>query len=235
MEGEDGSKEYRWETGYERTWEAITEDNAGLIEVSVQEMLQRARRKKLLEKSGKKTKLGMMRHLYVILDMSENMKLQDMKPSRLLCVLNLLENFVEEFFHLNPISQIGLITTKNKRAELISELAGNPKAHVEHIRKLAGKKGGSSQNANSACTGEPSLQNSLELALQTLRHMPAHATREVVAIMGSLTTCDPTDIQDTIDKCKKIQPQMLSHLLGGRSSDLQKVSNRDQWILCCQY
>ena len=203
MEGEDGSKEYRWETGYERTWEAITEDNAGLIEVSVQEMLQRARRKKLLEKSGKKTKLGMMRHLYVILDMSENMKLQDMKPSRLLCVLNLLENFVEEFFHLNPISQIGLITTKNKRAELISELAGNPKAHVEHIRKLAGKKGGSSQNANSACTGEPSLQNSLELALQTLRHMPAHATREVVAIMGSLTTCDPTDIQDTIDKCKK--------------------------------
>ena len=192
MEGEDGIKEYRWETGYERTWEAITEDNAGLIEVSVQEMLQRARRKKLLEKSGKKTKLGMMRHLYIILDMSENMKLQDMKPSRLLCVLNLLENFVEEFFHLNPISQIGLITTKNKRAEIVSELAGNPKAHVDQIRKLAGKKGGSSQSATMACTGEPSLQNSLELALQTLRHMPAHATREVVALMGSLTTCDPT-------------------------------------------
>ena len=50
MEGEDGIKEYRWETGYERTWEAITEDNTGLIEVSVQEMLQRQRRKKLLEK-----------------------------------------------------------------------------------------------------------------------------------------------------------------------------------------
>ena len=165
MEGEDGIKEYRWETGYERTWEAITEDNAGLIEVSVQEMLQRARRKKFLEKSGKKTKLGMMRHLYIILDMSENMKLQDMKPSRLLCVLNLLETFVEEFFHLNPISQIGLITTKNKRAELVSELAGNPKAHVDQIRKLAGKKGGSSQSANTACAGEPSLQNSLESKL----------------------------------------------------------------------
>ena len=103
---EDNIKEYRWETGYERTWEAITEDTSGLIEVSVQEMLQRARRKKMMEKSGHKVKLGMMRHLYIILDMSDNMKLQDMKPSRLLCVLNLLERFIEEFFHLNPISQL---------------------------------------------------------------------------------------------------------------------------------
>ena len=78
--------------------------------------------------------LGMMRHVYIILDMSETMKLQDMKPSRLLCVLNLLEKFAEEFFHLNPISQIGIITTKNKRAEIVSDLAGNPKAHVEQIR-----------------------------------------------------------------------------------------------------
>ena len=75
-----------------------------------------------------------MRHVYIILDMSETMKLQDMKPSRLLCVLNLLEKFAEEFFHLNPISQIGIITTKNKRAEIVSDLAGNPKAHVEQIR-----------------------------------------------------------------------------------------------------
>ena len=204
MEGEENIKEYRWETGYERTWEAITEDTSGLIEVSVQEMLQRARRKKLMEKSGQKTKLGMMRHLYIILDMSNNMKLQDMKPSRLLCVLNLLENFIEEFFHLNPISQIGLIATRNKRAELISDMAGNPKSHVEHCKKLAGKnsRGVGAQAATSACGGEPSLQNSLELAMQTLRHMPTYATREVLAVMGSLTTCDPGDINNTIEACK---------------------------------
>ena len=86
--------------------------------------LQKARRKKHLERAGMKSKLGMMRHLFIILDMSETMKLQDMKPSRLLCVLNLLENFVQEFFHLNPISQIGIITTKNKRADIVSELTG---------------------------------------------------------------------------------------------------------------
>ncbi len=76
MDVEQDTKEYRWETGYEKTWEAITEDSDGLLEVSVQEMLQRARRKRLLEKSGPKVKLGMMRHLYIILDMSDNMKLQ---------------------------------------------------------------------------------------------------------------------------------------------------------------
>ena len=76
METEENVKEYRWETGYERTWEAITEDQSGGIEISVQEMLQRARRKKLLEKSGNKTKLGMMRHIYIILGIPSQRPMQ---------------------------------------------------------------------------------------------------------------------------------------------------------------
>ena len=73
---EEENKEYRWETGYEKTWEAITEDSDGLLEVSVQEMIQRARRKRMLEKSGAKIKLGMMRHMFIVMDMSECMKMQ---------------------------------------------------------------------------------------------------------------------------------------------------------------
>lgn len=59
-----------------QTWEMIQEDADGLIEFSVQELLERAKRKRLLEKSGARIKLGMMRHLYIILDMSDAMKLQ---------------------------------------------------------------------------------------------------------------------------------------------------------------
>ena len=55
--------------------------------------------------------------------------------------------------------------------------------------------------------GEPSLQNSLELAMQTLRHMPSHASREVLAIFGSLTTCDPGDILQTV----KVVGSCLNH------------------------
>ena len=39
MEDEGGG--YRWETGYEKTWEAITEDGDGLLEVSVQDVINR--------------------------------------------------------------------------------------------------------------------------------------------------------------------------------------------------
>lgn len=193
---EEESKEYRWETGYEKTWEAIKEDSDGLLELSVQEMIQRARRKRMIEKSGAKIKLGMMRHLFIVLDMSDCMKLQDLKPTRMLCATKLVQDFIEEYFYLNPISQIGLIITRSKRAELISELAGNPRQHVENIKRLA--------QEESECSGEPSLQNSLELTIQTLRNMPGHASREVLIITGSLTTCDPGDISTTISTCKSL-------------------------------
>ncbi len=152
-----------------QTWESLSEDADGLLEVSVSEAIRRARRKRMLDKTGRRVRLGMMRHLYVVLDLSECMSAQDLKPTRLRCSLKLLESFVEEFFYLNPISQIGIIITRNKRAEVAAELAGNPRRHVEALRGMAG----------AACRGEPSLQNSIEVALQSLRHMPSHASREV--------------------------------------------------------
>lgn len=48
-------------------------------------------------------------------------------------------------------------------------------------------------------SGEPSLQNGLELAMKSLKMLPSHASREIIIIMGSLTTCDPNDISKTID------------------------------------
>lgn len=53
----------------------------------------------------------------------------------LLC-LKLLEDFIEEFFYQNPISQLGIIITRNKRAEKISDLAGNSKKHIKVIKCL---------------------------------------------------------------------------------------------------
>lgn len=43
----------------------------------------------------------------------------------------LLEDFVDEFFYQNPISQLGIIITRNKRAEKVSELVGNSKKHIK--------------------------------------------------------------------------------------------------------
>lgn len=105
-------------------------------------------------------------------------------------MFQLLEGFIEEFFDQNPISQMGLIMTRNKRADKVSELAGNPRKHLSIIR--------SQFSTPSQCGGEPSLQNALELALSSLKMLPSHASREVLVILGSLTTCDPGDINQTI-------------------------------------
>ena len=51
--------------------------------------------------------------------------------------------------------------------------------------------------------GEPSLQNAVEMARSSMSHLPTHSSREVVVIYGSLTTCDPGNIHDTLDECVK--------------------------------
>lgn len=70
-----------------------------------------------------------------------------------------MEKFAFSFFDQNPISQLGLIVTRNKSAEKISDLVGNPKKFVDKIQGLKEK----------GCQGEPSLQNALELSLASLK------------------------------------------------------------------
>lgn len=134
----------------------------------------------------------MMRHVFIITDCSEAMSIQDLKPTRMLCSIKLIEMFIEEFFDENPISQLGLIAMKNKRAEKLNELSGSSKKHIKAIKSLS----------KVPLVGEPSLQNGLELALSSLKIVPSHASREVIIIMGSLNTCDPTDINTTIKNLK---------------------------------
>ncbi|XP_052633660.1 general transcription factor IIH subunit 2 isoform X2 [Harpia harpyja] len=152
----------RWEGGYERTWEILKEDESGSLKATIDDILFKAKRKRLYEHHGQ-VRLGM-----------------------------LLEYFVEEYFDQNPISQIGLIVTKSKRAEKMTELSGNSKKHVTALKKAV----------DMNCSGEPSLYNSLNLAMQTLKHVPGHTSREVLIVFSSLTTCDPANIYDLI-KCLK--------------------------------
>lgn len=47
----------------------------------------------------------------------------------------LLEKFVEEFFDQNPLSQLGIMVMKNKRAEKITELSGNVRKHIKAVQR----------------------------------------------------------------------------------------------------
>ncbi|XP_063051164.1 general transcription factor IIH subunit 2 [Engraulis encrasicolus] len=184
----------RWEGGYERTWEVLKEDESGSLKATVEDILFQTKRKRVIESHGQ-VRLGMMRHMFVVVDTSRTMDDHDLKPNRLTSTLKLLEFFVDEYFDQNPISQIGFITTKNKRADKLTELAGNPKKHINALKKTK----------DTTCLGEPSLYNAMNLAMQTLKHMPGHTSREVLIIMSSLTTCDPANIYELIKTLKELK------------------------------
>lgn len=186
MEVDEPVTGYRWETDYEKTWEAIKENEDGLLQPSIEEMIQRNKRRRALQK--KNLRLGIMRHVFIVLDFSEAMMRNDIKPTRISCTLKILEMFLTEFLGLNPISQIGIILTRDKKFELLSPMSSDMKGHKEALAKLL----------TVQCSGEPTLQNSLEAAQTTLKHMPSHTSKEVLVIMGSLTTCDPGDIHATV-------------------------------------
>ena len=70
-----------------------------------------------------------------------------------------MKEFISLYFDSNPISQIGILVTRRKRAEKISELAGNPRSHIALLDHLKYQE----------CEGEASIQNTLEMGIQTLK------------------------------------------------------------------
>jgi transcription initiation factor TFIIH subunit 2 len=46
--------------------------------------------------------------------------------------------------------------------------------------------------------GDPSLQNAIDLGRNSLLHVPKHISKEILIVYGSLYTCDPGDILDSI-------------------------------------
>jgi transcription initiation factor TFIIH subunit 2 len=192
MEEEEGDKLYTWETKYEKTWEHIQEDAEGFLQAEDESEAYKIKRRKLFLHPTN-MRLGMMRHMFLIVDCSLVMNDKDLKPNRLSCTLKVLGDFVTEFFDQNPISQLGIITSRNGKAEKLLELNGNPHVLMKSLEV----------SGNWTLSGEPSIQNALQMAMNSLKHVPSHASREVLFVMGSLTSCDPGNIFTTVEELSK--------------------------------
>lgn len=131
---------------------------------------------------------GIIRHLLLVLDLSEAMAEKDLRPTRYLLTLRYTIAFITEFFEQNPISQLGIIGMRDGIALNVSPLSGNPNDHIVNIQKLLLEDP----------KGQPSLQNALNMAHGWLYHTPSHTTREVLILFGSLLSSDPDDIHTTI-------------------------------------
>jgi len=182
-----------WMQDFNRSWETIQEDAQGEL-VSLSKSEQAARKARLTEgdAASKAVEKGMIRYLFVVVDLSSAMDVKDLKPSRRAATLALLEGFITDYFDQNPISQLGIIVAFKKVAQKVTELSGNPR---DQIRRLQG---------NTLGGGELSLQNALNIAKDSLAQIPAYGSREVLVVMGSLATCDPGDINSTIKELKQL-------------------------------
>ncbi|KAI8977409.1 Ssl1-like-domain-containing protein [Mycotypha africana] len=189
---EPGNGGYAWEEEYKRSWDVLQEDAEGRLSSVVSQLQQQRKRRRLLKDTAI-VQRGIIRHLFLIIDLSEAMTEKDLRPSRVELSLTYAQQFVTEYFDQNPISQLGIIVTRDGIAEKLTELSGNP---TDHIRALKSKK-------NTETSGEPSLQNALQLARASMKGVPSHGTKEVLVIFGSLTTCDPGKIRDTIELLKQ--------------------------------
>ena len=70
-----------------------------------------------------------------------------------------LRQFVVEWYDQNPLGQIGIIIMRDRIAEVIVEMGGNPQevlAALKDKRRLEP-------------SGEPSLQNGLQMAMGSMR------------------------------------------------------------------
>ena len=191
----EAPKRHAWETEYSRTVEkTIQPVDDGTLGQSVQER-EEERKRKRLRKDTKPFQRGIIRHVVLVLDLSEAMLEKDMRPNRFVPMINYSQDYVREFFEQNPISQMSVLGMHDGVCIRVSELSGNPAEHVAAIQGLRSKDDGKEPK------GAPSLQNALELARATLYHTPSHGTREVIVVFGSLLSLDPGDIHKTVKAC----------------------------------
>ncbi|KAH8828019.1 Ssl1-like-domain-containing protein [Flagelloscypha sp. PMI_526] len=168
---------YTWEAAFQRSWDTVQEDEAGSLQRAVEDSVTRARRKRLLFPSVA-IRRTIIRHVILLLDLSS---------------ANYAREFIVEWFDQNPLGQIGIVGMRAGVGERICGMTGN----VQDVLKSI------SERHKLSPSGEPSLQNAIEIARNSMNHLPTHSSREIIIIFGSLTTCDPGSIHDTLDSCIK--------------------------------
>lgn len=209
-----------WETEYSRTVEkTIVPVNDEDLGQSVQER-EEERKRNRLRKDTKPFQRGIIRHVVLVLDLSEAMMEKDMRPNRFYTMINYTQEYVREFFEQNPISQMSVLGMHDGICIRVSELSGNPAEHAAAILALRSKETGKEPK------GAPSLQNALELARATLYHTPSHGTREIIVVFGSLLSLDPGDIHQTIKACTRDRIRVSIIGMGARLKICQEIVTR---------
>lgn len=184
-----GGDSYAWESTEQGSWDQIEEDPiTGCLKLYTKD--EQILRKRRRDDGLRGVRRGIIRFCVLVIDMSENMALNDLKPTRANLAVATAVSFVREFFDQNPISQLSVVTTRDDVSTKMSPLSSDISVHVDALQKILrlGPKGNSS------------LQNTMDLTTEILKSVPVYGMREMLCIYGSLSTCDPGDVYASMDK-----------------------------------
>ncbi|ODN73372.1 hypothetical protein L202_07909 [Cryptococcus amylolentus CBS 6039] len=169
-----------WEGEYQKSWDIVQEDEKGSLESAVESLLARGRRKRALM-SEAPVRRSIIRHMFILVDLSESMLDKDYRPTRFEVVLNYLRSYIPEWFDQNPLGQIGLITLRDRLSEVLVPMGGSPEELVQAL----------SDKRRLEPSGEPSLQNGLLMAKSGMEHLPGTSSLEMLIVFSSISTADP--------------------------------------------
>ncbi|ORX39429.1 Ssl1-like-domain-containing protein [Kockovaella imperatae] len=215
--GGDGMQ--TWEGAYTRSWDVIQEDDEeGGLQSTVEKLLARGRRKRAMAGEGP-IRRSIIRHMFIILDLSESMRDKDFRPTRWEVTLQYLRGYIGEWFDQNPLGQIGIVLMRDRLSETLIPMGGNPQ---EILAALADKR-------KLEPSGEPSLQNGLTMAKGGMGHLPVTSSLEILVIFSSISTADPdgpTSIQQTMKDLVQSRVRTTIISLSGEIKICKQISER---------
>jgi len=186
---DDGAEEgYAWEGDIERPWEEIEEDERGHLKAGRAPWHRRRRDEAEVSRGVRR---GVIRYLAIVFDLSAGSLCKDFPPSRHAVMMDTIYEFVLAFFDQNPLSQIGLLVTRDETSEQCHAFTGDGKALQAVLEDLFLTQG----------SGCPSLENALRRAMPMFEDVPGYASREVLILFNSLHTIDPGDVFLAVGEC----------------------------------
>eukprot|EP00371_Babesia_bovis_P000699 XP_001609346.1 transcriptional factor 2 subunit [Babesia bovis T2Bo] len=188
--------QYAWEKDFDKSWEQLV-DKDGVLQFVQQKDVSNTDVTSdgtvaLSEADSSIQKRGVVRNIVIMFDTSDGMREVDFKPDRLHCAAGAVKGLIQGLFHQGPMTQLAIITMRNKRSTMVSKLGTPPSEHIALL----------DEKIKEGTDGVPSLQNGLEMAISILTDMPPYTTREILVIFGATKTFDPGNILTTLQKLK---------------------------------
>lgn len=127
------------------------------------------RRDEVLEKHKASHNKTSLRKLHLVLDYSKNMLDRDFLPTVVYMVLSKAIDFVQEFFELNPLSNLAISTMRDRKCNLVVNFKNNPTDLVAALENLRKKNNLGEDNLFEEFNKDPDADASLDVPLGSPR------------------------------------------------------------------